>query len=271
MYFVYILRCADDTLYTGSTVDLTARLAAHNSGKGAKYTRSRCPVELVFSERFADKGEALRYEIAIKRLSRTEKLGLIEGQNDPTAEYLTVYDRQNNPCGARPRAICHQQGLRHAVVHLWCVQDTPDGAVVWLQQRGFDRPLYPGKFDLTATGHIGLGESPLAAVCREAGEEVGLQLSPDALYALPPVLQEYDRPDGGYDREIAHAFLYRTAETPAFVPGEEVVQLRPMPLATLQALFEGAETVEWAGETISRTQFSCLHKNEWKKIKPLLR
>lgn len=77
-YWVYILRCADGTLYTGCTNDLSRRLAAHNAGKGAKYTRSRRPVELVYREEVPDKSAALRREAAIKGLSRSEKLALIQ-------------------------------------------------------------------------------------------------------------------------------------------------------------------------------------------------
>lgn len=77
---VYILRCGDGTLYTGCTNDLPRRLAAHRSGKGAKYTRSRPPVELVYQEEAADKSAALRREAAVKRLDRREKLALIAGK-----------------------------------------------------------------------------------------------------------------------------------------------------------------------------------------------
>ena len=79
MYTVYILRCGDGTLYTGCTNDLTRRLKAHQSGKGAKYTRARLPVELVYQEPAPDKSQALRREAAIKRLSRAEKLALTGG------------------------------------------------------------------------------------------------------------------------------------------------------------------------------------------------
>ena len=75
---VYILHCADGTLYTGCTNDLTRRLNTHQAGKGAKYTRSRLPVELAYSEPAADRSQALRREAAIKRLPRQEKLVLIE-------------------------------------------------------------------------------------------------------------------------------------------------------------------------------------------------
>lgn len=74
--YVYILRCADGTLYCGWTTDLEARLATHNSGKGAKYTRSRRPVELVYTEAYEDRHDALSREWHIKRMTREEKLAL---------------------------------------------------------------------------------------------------------------------------------------------------------------------------------------------------
>ncbi len=78
MNYVYLLRCADDSLYCGWTKDLDARLAAHNSGRGAKYTRSRLPVELVYHEAYEDLHDALSREWHIKRMSRKEKLRLTE-------------------------------------------------------------------------------------------------------------------------------------------------------------------------------------------------
>ncbi len=77
-HFTYILRCKDDTLYTGYTTDLKHRLKMHNEGKGAKYTRGRGPVELVYFEKSQTKGQAMSREAAIKQLSRDEKLLLIE-------------------------------------------------------------------------------------------------------------------------------------------------------------------------------------------------
>jgi putative endonuclease len=76
-WYVYILRCRDGSLYTGIATDVQARLAAHQSGKGAKYTRGRGPLELVYTEECKDHSAALKREVAIKRLSRNEKLKLI--------------------------------------------------------------------------------------------------------------------------------------------------------------------------------------------------
>ena len=74
---VYILRCGDGSLYTGATADFPRRLEAHRSGKGAKYTRGRGPLEPVYRENFPDMSAALKPEYAIKRLSRAEKLRLV--------------------------------------------------------------------------------------------------------------------------------------------------------------------------------------------------
>ena len=79
-WYVYILRCGDNTLYTGVTDDVDRRLAAHRAGKGAKYTRGRGPLELVYTEEVPDKSAALRREHQIKNLSRSEKGRLIAEQ-----------------------------------------------------------------------------------------------------------------------------------------------------------------------------------------------
>lgn len=78
MWYVYLLRCSDNSLYCGVTNDLTKRLSAHNSGKGAKYTAPRRPVVLVYQESLETKGAALSREAAIKRLKKNEKEKLIK-------------------------------------------------------------------------------------------------------------------------------------------------------------------------------------------------
>ena len=78
MNYTYILRCGDGSLYTGWTNHLTKRVADHNAGRGAKYTKAHLPVELVYYERFLTKQEAMRREWEIKQLARKDKLKLIE-------------------------------------------------------------------------------------------------------------------------------------------------------------------------------------------------
>ncbi len=75
-WFVYVARCADDTLYVGIARDVAARFAAHDAGRGAKYTRGRGPLVLLTKRRCVSKGDALRLELALKRLDRAQKLVL---------------------------------------------------------------------------------------------------------------------------------------------------------------------------------------------------
>lgn len=79
MYYLYILQCADQTLYTGIAKDLDKRIKEHNSSQmGAKYTRGRRPVKLVYSQKYPSRSQALKAEHQIKKLSRSEKLNLIK-------------------------------------------------------------------------------------------------------------------------------------------------------------------------------------------------
>jgi putative endonuclease len=77
-WYCYLLECADDTLYTGITNDLAKRVAAHNAGTASKYTRTRLPVRLAYTESHPDRAAASRREAALKRLPRAAKLGLIQ-------------------------------------------------------------------------------------------------------------------------------------------------------------------------------------------------
>jgi putative endonuclease len=79
-WFVYLARCADGTLYTGIALDVAARIAAHDAGRGARYTRGRGPLVVCAVRRCASKGEALQLELALKRLRRAEKESLTRGR-----------------------------------------------------------------------------------------------------------------------------------------------------------------------------------------------
>lgn len=82
MFYTYILECADGSYYTGWTDDIEKRLRTHNAGNGSKYTRTRLPVVLRHVETFDTKSEAMRRECAIKKLSRREKLVLVNAPGD---------------------------------------------------------------------------------------------------------------------------------------------------------------------------------------------
>ena len=91
MWHVYILKCSDSSLYTGISANVIARVLTHNKGKGSKYTRSRKPVELIYTEEFKTRSEALRREIEIKKLSAKNKNRLVKqglGDRSPSAHRL---------------------------------------------------------------------------------------------------------------------------------------------------------------------------------------
>lgn len=82
-WYVYMLRCRDNSLYTGYTDDVKRREAVHNSGKGAKYTKSRLPVKLVYFEQYEDRSQAMKREFAIKQLTKVQKEQLVCGKETP--------------------------------------------------------------------------------------------------------------------------------------------------------------------------------------------
>lgn len=85
MYYLYILKCADKTLYAGITTDLSRRILEHNEGSlGAKYTLSRRPVKLVYSRKFKNRSLASKEEARIKKLTRIQKLGMIKKYKNPS-------------------------------------------------------------------------------------------------------------------------------------------------------------------------------------------
>jgi putative endonuclease len=86
-FYCYILECADGTFYTGWTVDPERRVAVHNKGRGARYTRTRCPVKLVYVEELPDRKSAMKREIAIKRMKREKKMELM-GEKKYTSKYV---------------------------------------------------------------------------------------------------------------------------------------------------------------------------------------
>ena len=122
-WYVYMLRCGDGSLYTGSTTDVARRLREHQNGTGAKYTRARPPVSLAYTEEAPDRSTAQRREAAIKKLPRKRKLALIMnlkkrlalGENGSSAGKLLgritgIGPGRYNRCGGSVQALCHEAG-----------------------------------------------------------------------------------------------------------------------------------------------------------------
>lgn len=93
-YYCYILKCSDDTFYTGWSTNPERRLAQHNTGRGSRYTRSRLPVELVYLEKYSDRSSAMQREAAIKRMSHTRKNELADNYSGLEVESETTGDKK---------------------------------------------------------------------------------------------------------------------------------------------------------------------------------
>ena len=107
LHFAYMVKCADGTLYSGYTTDLARRVKAHNSGRGAKYTRARRPVSLVYYEIFSEKGAAMKREAALKRLRHEQKQALAAAFH-PTGASLSAENEWN--AGAVPSGKTERRG-----------------------------------------------------------------------------------------------------------------------------------------------------------------
>lgn len=194
-------------------------------------------------------------------MSRAQKQNLIESIQ--AGERLTVYDADEMEAGVLPRAVVHRCGLRHHICHLWLVQERAGVLGHWLQQRAEDRPLYPGMYDLAATGHIDPGEAALEGALREAREEIGIHLTKEQVLSIGTAEQCYARPDGGLDNELVHAFVARLDDTPPFTIGSEVKRMIWVLFREFMKAEDGAEQIEAGGERIPCSQMCCLHKGEW--------
>lgn len=226
MNYVYLLRCADNTLYGGWTNNLPHRIAAHNTGKtGAKYTKSRRPVALVYCEAWETRSEAMRREATIKKLPRAEKEQLVASLAEEDDELLEIYDKDRKPCGVLPRHVVHRCGLLHCVVHLHVFQKKNGVMGVWLQQRSMDKKVSPGAYDWAATGHMDPGESPVGSVLREAREECGLYLADNCLQTAGERLVEAEHAPDLIDKEVAYLFFHVAESDPPFCAGPEVQKM----------------------------------------------
>lgn len=168
--YVYILKCADGTLYTGWTTDLDKRVRAHNLGQGAKYTRARRPVELVYHEAFDDKIEAQRREYSIKQLTRAEKERLI-GSMKERIDLYTVDRELTGRTAFRGEHL--PEGTYRMVIHV-CIFNSKDEMLI--QKRADDIVRWPGLWDVSVGGGASAGDNSRQAAERETAEELGVKI-----------------------------------------------------------------------------------------------
>ena len=147
---------------------------------------------------------------------------------------LTAYDDNMNEIGTYARSVVHYNGMWHRVVQCWVVGASPTGPRVYLQRRSFEKKSHPGRYDITAGGHVSAGETPRAAMIREIWEETGLELEEDQLIEVAEF-----REISGNDHELATIFVRRDDE-PQFSPGPEVIYMVSADLEDFKSLSEGS-------------------------------
>jgi ADP-ribose pyrophosphatase YjhB (NUDIX family)/predicted GIY-YIG superfamily endonuclease len=242
----YVLACADGTLYAGVTTDLARRVAEHNAGRGARYTAGRRPVRPVAAWGFPDRGTAQRAEARFRRLSRAQKLSLVEqpspfegGSFCPDVGAISAPDAQEAArtidrfcprCGGpletvflsgeeRPRRVCTGCGRLHYRNAKPCAGAlvTRDGRVLLVKRA--TRP-FQGYWDIPG-GFLEEDEHPEAGAIREVREETGLEVQPTDLLGL--YMDRYE-----YDGEEDYCLnIYYLAEVVGGweCPGDEAVEL----------------------------------------------
>lgn len=194
------------------------------------------------------------------------------------SELLTIYDENLNPIGEKTRTEVHDKGLLYQTIRLWTIQDN----MIWFQKRSENKALFPGRLDLSATGHIDPGENPETAVRRETSEEIGLNLSDTDVKYLKGIPFPFTRPDGKLDNEFANIFLYRPKERPCFRISSEVAGIAAISVQDYDKLIRTGEPVKAViykcdpeGKqpplqtrriTCGVDDFCCLNKDEWSLI-----
>ncbi len=153
-------------------------------------------------------------------------------KSDPQ-EMITAYDRHMEPLGDYPRSYVHYNAFWHRVVQCWIIGVSQEGVRVYLQRRSYEKRSNPGKYDITAGGHVMAGEENRIAMARELREETGIIVSPESF------LEVGQYPEiSGRDREMASIYVSIQGDPP-FRPGPEVTYMVSADLEDFYCLCEG--------------------------------
>lgn len=155
-----------------------------------------------------------------------------------TMELLTIFDERHREIGVKERQAVHRDGDWHETFHCWFVEHDGTELYIYLQQRSFNKSEFPGKYDITAAGHLESGETPVVGGLREVQEELGVTLEESDLFYKGIIQEELFAKDL-VDREFCHQFFYYLEELPDILLNEEVVQIVRMRVNDLEKLVEG--------------------------------
>ena len=158
-------------------------------------------------------------------------------------EMLLIYDDKLNELGVELRSEIHSKGLLHQVVHCWIISKIEKEIWIYFQQRSYDKKDFPGLYDISAAGHINIGEDPDIAVKRETYEEIGMEIDSEKLKFIGSIREKMHL-ENFYNNEICKVYLY-CIENPKFNLGLEVENMVKMTFGEFKKwILDGAEDIE---------------------------
>lgn len=182
-------------------------------------------------------------------------------------EMLSFYDDNLNEIGIDTRSEIHSKGLLHQVVHCWMIDDTCDEKWIYFQQRSYKKKDFPGLYDISAAGHIDIGEKVEEAVKREIEEEIGIAIELQKLKFVGSIKEEL-KIANFFNNEICHVYLY-SIKNPKFDFGYEVEKIVKIQLSEFKKyVLNGSEeivafSIDNKSKFIITSQDFCAHKKEY--------
>lgn len=184
-------------------------------------------------------------------------------------EMLLIYDENLNELGSEMRSKIHTEGLLHQVVHCWIIDEQFGEKWIYFQQRSYKKKDFPGLYDISAAGHLNVGEDPYFAVKREIYEEIGINMEEENLKFIGTI-KEIMHINNFYNNEICEVYFYFT-ENPKFILGPEVEKMVKINLGEFKNLIlndsKKIEALSLDSKykfTINKDEF-CSHEKEYLK------
>ena len=185
-------------------------------------------------------------------------------------EMLSVYDDELNELGMELRSEIHLKGFLHKVVHCWIIEEIDNEKWIYFQQRSYEKKDFPGLYDISAAGHVDIGEEAELAVKRETEEEIGIIILPKKLKFIGSIREKMYL-DNFHNNEICEVYLY-SIENPKFNLGHEVEKMVKISLSEFEKwILEGSEnimafSVDGISKFILKPQEFCPHKVEYLEL-----
>ena len=182
-------------------------------------------------------------------------------------ELLLIYDENLNELGTELRSKIQSEGLLHQVVHCWIISNLDDEKWIYFQQRSYEKKDFPGLYDISAAGHLNVGEDPYTAVKRETQEEIGIIIEGENLKFIGTI-KEKMHSDNFYNNEICEVYFY-SIENPKFILGPEVEKMVKVSLEEFKKLvFNRSKEIEAFSidgefKFILKEEEFCSHEKEY--------